>query len=91
MKPDMRHEENDGTAVMVFRLNSIPKTVEFYPIAGMLSDGTVKAITENYKRGLERWGDRRKIANKFNNGMYATAPFSDEEATKIFEKSNFKF
>ena len=32
-----------------------------------------------------------KLAGNMNFGLYASAAFTDEEAEKIFEKSNFKF
>ena len=39
-------------AAMVFRVNTIPKPAEFYPVGGMLSDGTVRGITENHVKVL---------------------------------------
>ena len=54
----MKFEENDGMAAMVFRVNTIPKPAEFYPVGGMLSDGTVRGITENHVKSIERKGDR---------------------------------
>ena len=44
----MKFEENDGLAAMAFRMNTIPEPIEFYPVGGMLSDGTVKAINKNF-------------------------------------------
>jgi len=85
-------EFEKDSAVVVFRMNTIPRPIEFYPVGGLLSDGTVKAITSKYKRMIEDYeGDRKAVATVFNNGLTATAIFSDAEATKIFENSNFKF
>ena len=90
--PDQKHfEEGDGMAVVIFKTTTIPDVTEFYPVGGMLSDGTVRAITSNYSKHLNRQADREMIGTGFNNGMFAAAPFTDAEATKIFEKSNFKF
>lgn len=86
----MKFEENDGMAAMVFRVNTIPKPAEFYPVGGMLSDGTVRGITENHIKSIKRLGDRGSVSLQFNNGLFATSSFTDEEATKIFENSNFK-
>jgi len=87
----MKFEENDGLAAMAFRMNTIPEPIEFYPVGGMLSDGTVRAINENYKSIMEGYGDRNLVRLRFNNGLFASSTFTDEEASKIFERSNFKF
>ena len=87
----MKFEENDGLAAMAFRMNTIPEPIEFYPIGGMLSDGTVKAINKNFKRLIEQYGDRNVVRLRFNNGLFVSSTFTDEEASKIFERSNFKF
>ena len=90
--PDQKHfEDGDGMAIVIFKTNTIPDVTEFYPVGGMLSDGTVRAITSNYSKHLNRQADRAMIGNSFNNGLFAAASFTDEEATKIFEKSKFKF
>ena len=90
--PDQKHfEDGDGMAIVIFRTNTIPDVTEFYPVGGMLSDGTVRAITSNYSKVLNKQTDRAIIAQNFNTGLFASAPFTDAEATKIFEKSNFKF
>ena len=91
MAEQQKFEEGDGLAIVAFRTNTIPRPFEFYPVAGMLSDGTVRAITEGLKSGLEGLGDRTEIGGMMNTGVYASAVFTDEEAEKIFEKSNFKF
>ena len=90
MAEQQRFEEGDGMAVVCFRTNTIPSPIEFYPVAGMLSDGTIKAVAEGYYDNLEILGDRAEIAGNMNFGIFASAPFTDEEAEKIFEKSNFK-
>ena len=77
-------------AVVAFRTNTIPRPFEFCPVAGMLSDGKVRAITEGLKSDLEDLGGRGEIGNFMNTGVYASAVFTDEEAEKIFEKSNFE-
>ena len=91
MVEQQKFEDDDGMAIVCFRTNTIPNPIEFYPVAGMLSDGTVRAITENIKSELEDFGDRAEIGGSMNTGVYASAAFTDEEAEKIFEKSNFKF
>ena len=91
MVEQQTYEEGDGMAVVCFRTNTIPNPIEFYPVAGMLSDGTIRAITEGLLLSLEAMGDRAEIGGNMNFGIYASAPFTDEEAEKIFEKSNFKF
>jgi len=91
MVEQQKFEEDDGMAVVCFRTNTIPNPIEFYPVAGMLSDGTVRAITQVLKSDLEDFGDRAEIGGFMNTGVYASAAFTDEEAEKIFEKSNFKF
>ena len=78
-------------AVVAFRTNTIPRPFEFCPVAGMLSDGTIRAATRGLVQSLEALGDRAEIGGNMNFGIYASAPFTDEEAEKIFEKSNFKF
>ena len=90
MVEQQTYEEGDGMAVVCFRTNTIPNPIEFYPVAGMLSDGTVRAITEVLKSDLEDFGDRAEIGGNMNFGIYASAAFTDEEAEKIFDKSNFK-
>jgi hypothetical protein len=90
MVEEQKYEEGDGMAVVCFRTNTIPDPIEFYPVAGMLSDGTIRAITQGLYTGLEALGDRTEIGGNMNYGLYASAPFTDEEAEKIFEKSNFK-
>jgi len=90
--PDQKHfEDGDGMAIVIFKTNTIPDVTEFYPVGGRLSDGTVRAITSNYSKVLNKQTDRAIIGKSFNNGLFASAPFTDAEATKIFEKSNFKF
>ena len=90
--PDQKHfEEGDGMAIVIFKTNTIPDVTEFYPVGGRLSDGTVKAVTSNYSKVLNKQTDRAIIGKNFNTGLFASAPFTDAEATKIFEKSNFKF
>ena len=84
-------EEGDGMAVVCFRTNTIPSPIEFYPVAGMLSDGTIRAITPGLVQSLTSYGNREAIGGSMNTGVFASAPFTDEEAEKIFEKSNFKF
>ena len=91
MAEQQRFEEGDGMAVVCFRTNTIPNPIEFYPVAGMLSDGTIRAITSGLVQSLEAYGNREAIGNSMNIGVFASAPFTDEEAKKIFEKSNFKF
>ena len=91
MVKQQKLKEGDGMAVVAFRTNTIPRPFEYYPVAVMLSDGTVRAINKNYKNELERMGDRGDIASDMNIGIFASAIFTDEEANKIFEKSNFKF
>ena len=89
---DQKHfEDGDGMAVVIFKTNTIPDVTEFYPVGGRLSDGTVRAITSNYSKVLNKQTDRAIIGENFNTGLFASAPFTDAEATKIFEKSNFKF
>ena len=90
MAEQQTYEEGDGMAVLCFRTNTIPSPIEFYPVAGMLSDGTIKAVAEGYYDDLEILGDRAEIAGNMNFGIFASAAFTDEEAEKIFEKSNFK-
>ena len=90
MVEQQTYEEGDGMAVVCFRTNTIPNPIEFYPVAGMLSDGTIRAITEGLLLSLEAMGDRAEIGGNMNFGIYASAAFTDEEAEKIFEKSNFK-
>jgi hypothetical protein len=90
MVEQQTYEEGDGMAVVCFRTNTIPDPIEFYTVAGMLSDGTIKAVTEGLYTGLEALGDRAEIGGSMNFGIYASAAFTDEEAEKIFEKSNFK-
>ena len=90
--PDQKHfEDGDGMAVVIFKTNTIPSPMEFYPVGGMLSDGTVKAITSKVSNYLKNRPNRTEVASGFNNGMFASGVFTDEEAAKIFEKSNFKF
>ena len=91
MAEQQTYEDGDGMAVVCFRTNTIPSPIEFYPVAGMLSDGTIRAIIPDLKSELEIWKDRAKIGNAFNTAVFASAAFTDEEAEKIFEKSNFKF
>jgi len=87
----MKFEENDGLAAMAFRINTIPQPIEFYPVGGMLSDGTVRAISKNFKSLMEKYGDRNVVRLRFNNGLFSSSTFTDEEARKIFERSDFKF
>ena len=91
MAEQQKFEEGDGMAIVCFRTNTIPDPIEFYPVAGMLSDGTIRAVTQGLYTGLEALGDRAEIGGNMNFGLYASAAFTDEEAEKIFEKSNFKF
>ena len=91
MVEQQTYEEGDEMAVVCFRTNVSPTPIEFYPVAGMLSDGTIRAVTEEYHEDLKFFGDRVEIAGNMNFGLYASAAFTDEEAEKIFEKSNFKF
>ena len=85
-------EFEKDSAIVVFRMNTVPRPMEFYPVAGLLSDGTVRAITSKYKRTIEKYeGDRKAVGTVFNNGLTATGVFSAAEAIKIFENSNFKF
>ena len=86
----MKFEENDGLAAMAFRINTIPQPIEFYPVGGMLSDGTVRAISKNFKSLMEKYGDRNVVRLRFNNGLFSSSTFTDEEARKIFERSDFK-
>ena len=60
------------------------------PMVGciLVKDGEI--IGEGYHEELEFFGDRIEIAGNMNFGIYASAAFTDEEAEKIFEKSNFK-
>ena len=90
MAEQQKFEEGDGMAIVCFRTNTIPDPIEFYPVAGMLSDGTIRAVTQGLYTGLEVLGDRTEIGSNMNYGLYASAAFTDEEAEKIFEKSNFK-
>ena len=90
MAEQQKYEEGDGMAVVCFRTNTIPDPIEFYPVAGMLSDGTIRAVTGGLYSSLEALGDRAEVAGSTNFGVYASAAFTDEEAEKIFEKSNFK-
>ena len=91
MAEQQRFEEGDGMAVVCFRTNTIPNPIEFYPVAGMLSDGTIRAITPGLVQSLTSYGNREAIGGSMNTGVFASAPFTDEEAEKIFEKYNFKF
>ena len=91
MVEQQTYEDGDGMAVVCFRTNTIPNPIEFYPVAGMLSDGTIRAITPGLVQSLTSYGNRAAIGNSMNIGVFASAPFTDEEAEKIFEKSNFKF
>ena len=91
MVEQQKFEVGDGMAVVCFRTNTIPNPIEFYPVAGMLSDGTIRAITPGLVQSLTSYGNRAAIAGSMNTGLFASAPFTDEEAEKIFEKSNFKF
>ena len=90
MAEQQTYEDGDGMAVVCFKTNTIPSPIEFYPVAGMLSDGTIRAVAEGYYEALETFGDRAEIGGNMNFGIYASAAFTDEEAEKIFEKSNFK-
>jgi len=90
MVEQQKYEEGDGMAVVCFRTNTIPDPIEFYPVAGMLSDGTIRAVTPNLYGSLKALGDRAEIGGNMNFGLYASAAFTDEEAEKIFDKSNFK-
>lgn len=90
--PDQKHfEDGDGMAVVIFKTNTIPSPMEFYPVGGVLSDGTVKAVTSKVSNYFKDLPNRTAVAKGFNNGMFAAGVFTDEEASKIFEKSNFKF
>ena len=91
MVEQQKYAEGDGMAVVCFRTNTIPDPIEFYPVAGMLSDGTIRAVAPGLVQSLEAYGNRATIGNSMNIGVFASAPFTDEEAEKIFEKSNFKF
>ena len=86
----MKFEKDDGLVAMAFRRNTIPRPIEFYPVGGMLSDGTVRAINKNHKSIMEGRGDRNVVRLRFNNGLFASSTFTDDEAKEIFERSNFK-
>ena len=68
-------------AVVAFRTNTIPRPFEFCPVAGMLSDGKVRAITEGLKSDLE---DLRKIIDKIK----PNALYTDEELLEMQEEQN---
>ena len=90
--PDQKHfEDGDGMAIVIFKTNTIPDVTEFYPVGGRLSDGTVRAISKNFKSLMEKYGDRNVVRLRFNNGLFSSSTFTDEEARKIFERSDFKF
>lgn len=52
MAEQQTYEDGDGMAVVCFRTNTIPSPIEFYPVAGMLSDGTIRAVAEGYYETL---------------------------------------
>ena len=77
-------------AIIVFRVNTSPEVAELLPVGGRLSDGTVKGVNDRLITQIKRCKDVAHVARRFSNMSYQVAPFTDEEANKIFDSANLK-
>ena len=77
-------------AIVVFRVNTSPEVAELLPVGGRLSDGTVKGMNDILINQIKRCKDVAQVARSFSNLAYQVAPFTDEEANKIFDSANLK-
>ena len=77
-------------AIVVFRVNTSPEVAELLPVGGRLSDGTVKGMNDLLVNQIKRCKNVSHIARRFSNLAYQVAPFTDEEANKIFDSANLK-